>query len=196
MKQSLARIAFSLACLVMSVAGRAQAQDKPGRWMFEAGVSGVPYRPLDSDLFAGAAVRIATTGPLEWSAGATVYGIATVHHGTEVSVLEYCLDGCHIDESKLTSPVTAGVTVRLVGLPGIFNRIIPEVGTGGYYARWTNLPAWETERSPLLTGYRLYALGLRLTRRVGVSIGGTQFRNVRHRDDRTPTFIALQVRLP
>jgi hypothetical protein len=196
MKKSLVRVGFALACLVISGTKSAEAQQKTGRWMIQTGISGAPSGAPNSDMFAGAAARIATTGPVEWGIGTAMYGISTVSRGAIVSGGPYCPGGCHVDESEITHPVTAGITVRLVGLPWIFNRVIPEFGTGGYYARWTNLPAWEAERSPLATGYRVYALGLRVTRRVGLSIGGTQFRNIHHRDDFTPMWIALQVRVP
>lgn len=165
------------------------------------GVSGVPVGVPDMVLCAGATRRIAATGPLEWGVGAAAYRITTVRRGAVVSVTPYCPDfprGCPgvNDLSGMRLPVTAGVTVRLVGLPRVFNRIIPEFGTGGYYAKWKNLPYWDADRPPLLTGYRAYAVGLRLTKRVGVSVGVTQFLNVRHREDGALGQIAVRVRWP
>ncbi len=153
MTTSLARIGFALACLATVATGRAEAQQAPGRWMLQTGISGAPSGAPNVDTFAGGGARIATTGPIEWGIGAAVYGISTVSRGAVVSGGPYCPGGCHVDESEITHPVTAGITVRMVGLPWIFNRVIPEFGTGGYYARWTNLPAWEPERSPMKTGF-------------------------------------------
>ena len=195
------QISAALMFLSLVVAGRAQAQPTSGRWSVEAGVTGAPVGPLDMILFAGATKRITTTGPVEWSVGAAAYGIATVRRGDVVSILPYCPDaprGCPgvNDHSGMRLPVTAGVTVRLVGLPWVFSRIIPEFGTGGYYAKWKNLPYWDAVRPPLLTGYRVYAVGLRLTNRIGVSIGATQFQNIRNRNDRAAGQVAVRVRFP
>ncbi|MDP1890994.1 MAG: hypothetical protein Q8K55_08890 [Gemmatimonadaceae bacterium] len=194
-------ISAALMFLSLVVAGRAPAQPTTGRWSVEAGVTGAPVGPLDVVLFAGATKRITTTGPVEWNVGAAAYGIATVSRGDVVSILPYCPDyprGCPgvNDHSGMRLPVMAGVTVRLVGLPWVFNRIIPEFGTGGYYARWKNLPYWDADRPPLLTGYRVYTVGLRVTKRTGVSIGATQFLNIRNRKDRPAGQVAVRVRFP
>lgn len=190
----LAGMALVLVCTVG--AGSAQAQATAGRWTFEAGVAGAPIGVAGGDVFAGASARVATTGPLEWAVGAAVYGLATVNRADMVSVAMYCPGGCREDRSEMRLPVAVGATVRLVGLPWIFNRIVPEFGTGGYYARWRNLPDWDAQRPSLTTGYRLVALGLRLTKRVGVSVGAMQFLNARNRDDRAVGRIAGLVRWP
>ncbi len=191
----------TLAFLSMAVVGRAQAQPTTGRWTVETGVTWAPVGASDMVLLAGATRRMATTGVLEWGAGAAVHGIATLHRGAVASILPYCPDaprGCPgvNDHSQMQLPVTAGVTVRLVGLPWVFSRIIPEFGMGGYYAKWKNLPYWDSDRPPVVTGYRSFVVGLRLTRRMGVSIGGTQFRNVRNRNDRLAGQLAVAVRWP
>ncbi|MHB8839875.1 MAG: hypothetical protein ACYC7F_13100 [Gemmatimonadaceae bacterium] len=196
------RLSLTLLLLPLVVAGRAQAQPTTGRWTVDAGVSWLPVSVTDMVLFAGVTRRIATTGPLEWGVGAAAYGVATLHRGAVVSVLPYCPDSprgqCsgYNDHSRMRLPVMAGLTVRLVGLPWVFNRIVPEFGTGGYYTQWRNLPTWDAERPSVLTGYRFYAVGLRVTKRVGVSIGERQFLNVRNRDDKTVGHAAVRVRFP
>lgn len=198
-------VAPLLLCALLSlcVFSRADAQSAPSpRWTVRGGLTGEVYRGIDETTYATLSARVTTTGPLEWNLAAGAHGVGLVHRGAEVSVAIYCpvsaggecLD--FNDHSQLAPALMFGASVRLTHLPRALNRLIADVGTGAYYARWTNLPSYYADRPAVFTGYRTADLGVRVTKHVGVLVGVTQFRNVRHRDDQTVGRIGAEVRWP
>lgn len=179
----------------------AQSTSAP-RWTARVGITAEPYRQVDETTFAMLSVRAATAGPLEWKLVAGVHGVGLVRRFPVVSVAMYCpvsFGGSCLDfndHSQLAAALMFGASMRLTNLPRALSRLIAEVGAGTYYARWTNLPSYYADRPPVFTGYRTLDVGVRVTKRVGVVAGATQFSNVRHRDDKSVARLGAELRWP
>lgn len=189
--------------LTLCTLSRAESQSAPvPRWTARAGLTAEPYRQLDQSTYAALSARVATTGLLEWNLNAGVHGVGLVRRATEVSVAiycpvsfgGYCLD--FNDHSQLAAALMLGASMRLTNLPRALSRLIAEVGAGTYHARWTNLPSYYADRPAVFAGYYTVDVGVRVTKRVGVVAGVTQFRNLRYRDDKSVARFGAELRWP